>query len=375
MLKRLLGKSKLETETAVLATQAHSAPAASKAAGLLSRFATPDPEEPIQQPKIRRKRDAVRSRASDVRDEHGRTAAELAEEANKDFDIMAVAERANEIDEFPADDVLAQEAAPVLAEKPAAAAKPEVVTIPEAAPEADYEDGDPGHIVMPGADLDAAAQTQAARDRFWSKWGECDETLLGYDINPQALGMPAWPDARQNFRLVRTETSLIIASEGLSDPFGPFSEGGLTNGFGMEVFIEVPGWQDVRLKDAKASWAFTAVEHVARVTAQAKGLGELLKSNRILSIDLPFPAMPGEWSDPEDPQMPGALVGMPLPPRMDSMAGAPLSNIRAVPVTMLTPDELEACLIGGADERQSLSTDLMTTGVGHRSAPDRMSLR
>lgn len=370
MLQRLLGRSKIDKEEAL--DPALPDDANSPELGLVLPF---DPTAPEQPMKIKRKRDAVRSRASDVRDEEGRTAEQIAEESSKDFDIMAVARLAQDLPETgerPAGQPAAAEPSRKPTKTPgvtSVASETETLEIIE------LDQSDPGHIVMPGADLDAQAQTKQARNAFWAKWGSCEKQLIGYDTNPQALGAPAWPNTRQNFRVVRTEGSLIIASEGLSDPFGPFSDGGTTNGFGMEVFIDVVGWQEMPLCDVKSTWAFLAIEHVARVTAKARGLREKLEENRMLSVDLPYAAIPREWGDLDEPMMPGGLFGLPLPPRMDVIAGTPLSSVRAVPLTMITPEELESCLIGGAEERQLLANDLMTTGVGHRSAPVRMSLR
>ncbi len=380
MLKRLLGRSKTVTEEVVEPVEAPEVPATEAATPMPSPFDAPKPEPPPQAPKIRRKREAIRSRASDVRDEHGRTAEEIAAEANKDFDIMAVARRAAELpEEVEGPDTQLEEAVAEALESivpepaPVEPAAPAAVVDP--APSAELDKGDPGHIVMPGADGDAEKGTQAARDAYWAQWGESDASLIGYDTNPQALGAPAWPNTRQNFRLIRTEASLIIASEGLSDPFGAFSGGGTTNGFGMEVFMEVMGWQGMRLKEAKSSWAFAAIEHVARVVAQARGIVPLLDEHRVLSIDLPYSATPEAWADPDEPQMPGGLLGLGLPDGRDRLQDTPLSPVRMVPLTMITPDELEACLIGGAEDRLSLADDLMTTGVGHHTVPDRMSLR
>ena len=59
-----------------------------------------------------------------------------------------------------------------------------------------------------------------ARDVCWQQLGTVDPDVLGHIINPAFMGGPRWPALRQAFRVVRRPNgNVIIASDGLSDPF------------------------------------------------------------------------------------------------------------------------------------------------------------
>ena len=77
------------------------------------------------------------------------------------------------------------------------------------------------------------------RQVYWDAIGPSDGDFLTYLINPQFQGAPAWPNTRQAYRVVRPAGRLIIASDGLSDPFVGTN---LTDrqGFGCQVYIEAP---------------------------------------------------------------------------------------------------------------------------------------
>ena len=143
----------------------------------------------------------------------------------------------------------------------------------------------------------------------------------------------------------------------------------------MELFIEVPGMQATSPEAVRAGWAFKALEHAAILCAHAKGLTELLEAHGVMSLDLGRDCVPNGWIVPGHAEPAGALLDMPMPPGRDTIKGMPLSRVRAVPLTLIFPEELEDCLVSGADERRALVNDLLTTGQGHKSDPKRSSLR
>lgn len=379
-------------------------------------------------------------RASDVIDEHGRSAEQLAAEAALEFDIMAVARRVNGEDsaetdssavaepgpapiavpavepsptqthaELPTPPAAAQVAVPTQqlasttpAPDPAIAPKPVARNAPvpsplapaptppaAKAPSAGFPtvayhapksvpsglEIENGHIFHPGADHGAAEKSLIARNAYWNQLGRTAPEPLGYDISPEIKGAPAWPTVEQRFRIVRTTNTLIIATEGLSDPFGAFRGPSDANGYGMELFIEVPGMQATSPDAIRTSWAFRAVEHTAILCAHAKGLSELLETNGVMSLDLSRHCVPSGWIVPGHVEPAGALLGVPMPPGRDIIKNMPLSKTRVIPLTLIFPEELEDCLVSGANERRALVNDLLTTGQGHKSDPKRNSLR
>lgn len=229
-----------------------------------------------------------------------------------------------------------------------------------------------------GRTVDAAfAQSWQARDAFWAGVGRVEKDVLGHLISPGLMGGPQWPTTRQAYRVVRREGSIVIATDGLSDPFDDGREG---NGFGMELFVETadilpdhagrPG--DVsRLSE---SWAFELVSHVAGTVAGAGGISAQLDKYGVLSMELPGVSqsraigkqVPARYVTEDDSL--GVLIGMPVEGFPVTVEGMPLSTVRVVPVTIITAAELEALRTGGAGARRALAEELARRGNHHRSA-------
>lgn len=370
MLKRFLKRGKTSQEGA-------EAPAGVASGAATAGAATSTtPPAPVLKPK----RGSKSMRDSDIKDELGRSAEQIAAEAAKEFDIDAVVRKAAAMpdvvfDKPVAKAVIADAPAPHKASTQHNASPPSApTTAPVAAPKPRVTVAR-GHIQLANPSVDAIAQTRKARSAYWDAIGVSDADFLGYPVSPQVLGMPAWPTQTQRFRVVRTSNSLIIASEGLSDPFGAFDTRGRGNGFGVEVFLEICGGQEVSAEDIRKTWAFKAVEHVARIFAFAENLGALVQDNDVLSVDLPSNCVPTGWIVPGVAEPAGALLNIGQPSGRSNFANMPLGPVRAVPLTPIYPEELESCLIEGASERRALANDLLTTGIGHRMKTSRTSLR
>jgi hypothetical protein len=371
MLKRLLGRGKTSEQAAL-------APASPD-------VSEPDVAEvaktPAAAPVLTPKRGTKSMRDSDIKDELGRSAEQIAAEAAQEFDIDAVVRKAAAmpdvvlektvakaiVADIPAPNETAQQPHPTVQTPP-------LTATPAATPKARVT-VEGGHIQLPSPSVEAIVQTRNARAAYWDAVGVSDVDFLGYPVSPQVLGMPAWPTQTQRFRVIRTANSLIIASEGLSDPFGTFDTRGQGNGFGVEVFLEICGGQELSAEDIRKTWAFKAVEHVARIFAFGQDLGAMVHDNDVLSVDLPSNCVPAGWIVPGVAEPAGALLNIGQPSGRVNIAGMPLGPVRAVPLTPIYPEELESCLIEGASERRALANDLLTTGIGHRMKTSRTSLR
>ncbi len=216
--------------------------------------------------------------------------------------------------------------------------------------------------------------TYEARDAFWDRVGVSDNDLISYAVNPQFLGAPAWPNTRQAYRLIRTGDSLIIASDGLSDPFPISDTQGDNCGFEMEVFIEIPGWQNQSFDFIQNSWAFSAVELFAQNTAGAGGFLSQLEKHGVMSMELPLERGPSGWAGERGNI--GALIDVPVAQGMNLITGLPGNKpARLVPLTLIQPRELAVCIKGGSHARKVLADDLVAAGVGHRTPVNRDSLR
>ena len=74
-------------------------------------------------------------------------------------------------------------------------------------------------VVGKEAGAQMLATACAARDAFYASLGAMDADVLAPLVNPAFMGGPRWPSLRQAWRVIRRADSIIIASDGLSDPF------------------------------------------------------------------------------------------------------------------------------------------------------------
>ncbi|WP_339530692.1 MULTISPECIES: Suppressor of fused protein (SUFU) [unclassified Pseudomonas] len=203
------------------------------------------------------------------------------------------------------------------------------------------------------ANLNARLASAECLDQHWQSVGTVEKDVLAYLISPSLTGGPYWPSTRQAYRVVRRDHSIVLATDGLSDPFDDAE--GLGNGFEMELFLEtadIPENAEGTLGDVdplRHSWAFELLEHVAN----AGGITQQLECHGVLSLELPGFSQSHLMSD----QLPhlfvttddaaGVLLGGPapdFPTRLDDM---PLSPVQRVPVVLITAAELEYVRAGG----------------------------
>lgn len=236
----------------------------------------------------------------------------------------------------------------------------------------------PAPVAEPEANL-ALEASQARRDAFWNDVGTVERDLLGHLISPALLGGPAWPTTRQAYRVVRRDGgAILIATDGMSDPFDGAGPVPPVNGFECELFIEVtdlpmahrgaPGEVD----PIKHSWAFELLAHVAGMIADAGGAKAQLDRYGVLSMELPgvsrsdaiAAALPPRFVTADDAL--GILIGGPAPDFPDRIADMPLSPVRLVPIVILTAAELAEIRAGDEETREAIAERLGGTMSGHR---------
>ncbi len=229
-----------------------------------------------------------------------------------------------------------------------------------------------------------AAATYRARDAYWAGIGAVEGDLLTHLISPSFMGGPAWPTTRQAFRVVRRGGGLILATDGLADPFDGVSGAG--NGFGLELFIETadipPAFAGApgEIGALSGSWAFEVLKQVSGTVAQAGGIEAQLARHGVLSMELPgvsqassLPAqLPAHFVGEGDAL--GVLLGGPPPDFPVLIPEMPLSAVQVVPVVLLTGAELAFLRAGGAEARRELAARLAATPAGHRTVLGRDSL-
>lgn len=224
-----------------------------------------------------------------------------------------------------------------------------------------------------------------ARDRYWGAIGEVDPDVIAHIVSPSLTGDgPDWPTTRQAYQIIRRDGSVILATDGMSDPFEILEGEG--NGFGMELFLEtsdIPAEMAGKSEDPgpiMESWAFVLLKQTAITVADSGGCVPALEKFGVLSLE--FPGIRSSW--PVSEQLPdrfitdddciGALIGAPdpdFPARIDDM---PLSPVRIVPVVAITAAELEYVRQGGGPARRELAARLAASPSGHRADLNRPSL-
>lgn len=213
------------------------------------------------------------------------------------------------------------------------------------------------------------------RDRFWENVGTVESDVLSHLISPTFTGGPHWPTTRQAYRIIRREGSIIIATDGLSDPFQDVCGGG--NGFESELFIETPdidpdhAGEPGDITGISKSWAFELIQNVAGTIAGAGGINDRLDRFTVLSIEIPGVSqshsvatqMPKRFITQDD--CIGIMIGAPKPDFPSEIADMPLSPVRIVPVTIMTAAELEHVRTSGPEARITLAAKLLEHGAGH----------
>ncbi|SDO78285.1 hypothetical protein [Phyllobacterium sp. OV277] len=224
----------------------------------------------------------------------------------------------------------------------------------------------------------ALEQSWNRRDAYWAALGNVENDVLGHMISPSLRGGPFWPTMRQAYRVIRCDNTIIIATDGMSDPFEGISGSG--NGFEMELFIETPDvlpqhvGEPGDISELSKDWAFALISHVAGIVADAGGITGQLEVYGVLSMELPGVSQSHALSTqlPDgyvtDDDCLGILLGVPVlvfPNRIDDM---PLSSVTVVPITLIMASELQQLRSGGAEARKALVGELLKSGRNHFSS-------
>lgn len=234
------------------------------------------------------------------------------------------------------------------------------------------------------ANLALREASQKCLDRHWNSVGVSESDVLGYAISPSLMGGPDWPSTRQAYRVVRRANSIILATEGMSDPFDGVE--GLGNGFEMELFIEtadIPEHARGATGDVyplTRSWAFELLKHLAREVAHAGGLTHRLEKYGSMSFEIPgfsqsdymCDQLPARFVTEDD--MTGMLLGAPQADFSTQIDDMPLSPVKLVSVMLITAAELEYIRAGGQNARNDLIDRLKAAGIGHVSSLTRASV-
>jgi hypothetical protein len=223
-----------------------------------------------------------------------------------------------------------------------------------------------------------------ARDRFWKAIGSVDPYVLSNMISPGVAGGPKWPTTRQAYLIVRRGDAIILATDGMSDPFEDVDN--KANGFGMELFVET---NDIKFTDqpsdpdyetVRGSWAFELLIETAKLVANSGGLLPMVDKFGVISTEFPGVSqshsikdqMPARFITNEDTI--GILIGQPAPDFSTEIPGTPLSKVRALPIVLLTAEEVKYIRKGGEAARNEVAGKLAALPHGFRSDLNRPSV-
>ena len=122
-----------------------------------------------------------------------------------------------------------------------------------------------------------AATTHAVLERTWSSWGALETDVIAHAINPSLMGGPRWPGMRQAYRVAQSGELVLIASDGLSDPYDSGEGPEDVNGLGLEMFAvtddDVAREGEHGVMRYGATWLHDLVFHCAHLAASHGQLG------------------------------------------------------------------------------------------------------
>jgi hypothetical protein len=195
-------------------------------------------------------------------------------------------------------------------------------------------------------------RTYDLRSEAWSRWGVVDGDLVTHLINPYFSGCPRWPALREGFHVVRRGGAILVASDGLSDPYDEGAGPAAVNGLGLEVF----GWSSDPIPQVPGSWLFDLVWQASQFAASRDDIASLLEQYRLLTTELYDVGIPAEHRGrfvSREGRV-GVILNLTEEPIPDTIDG-PLSTILLVNVKLLTLEELAFVVERGPEGRIELA--------------------
>jgi len=209
--------------------------------------------------------------------------------------------------------------------------------------------------------------TNQARDELFSSLGVVDSDVIAPIVNPSFMGGPQWPSLRQAFSVIRTNESIKIVSNGLSDPFEDIDEP--NNGFRVEIVAET---KNNIGSDVPASWLFKLVYSMSQQVACSGQIADFVANHGVITMEL-FAKDIGLEDYQNENGMIGVMLGVKAP-KIPKVVKFPAEEIILTTVQLLTPDELEYAINERAEGRKLLHGLMQSSGVYHFINLDRSSL-
>lgn len=209
-------------------------------------------------------------------------------------------------------------------------------------------------------------QSRRARHVAYTSIGRVQDFCIEEDPLDLSQSCSKWPYVVQRFQVIHRprENTVVLVSDGLSDPFDDLAEDANVNGYGIEFFIETPISElGLSVHEIKSSWQYQLLFTVCSMAAGHGGIRHMIDYMDILSTEAEgvADAIPSEYRNQhvnlEDRV--GALLGLldeshdnRYPNIIDSM---PLSEVRLVNIKLIKLSELQLITESGAEGRKKLS--------------------
>lgn len=210
-------------------------------------------------------------------------------------------------------------------------------------------------------------QSQSARLKCYNSIGKLDPMALQASHQGESLvGGPRWPSGHQYFRMIhRPCGTIVLISDGLSDPFDDLQPEANQNGFGLEFYIETPAEElGKSSNEVKSSWQFQLLYTVCSLAAGHGSIRQIIDDMLLCSTEAEgvAEAIPSTKSSNfvNKAGRVGALLGLSdsdstdqpkIPP---AIHGMPISDVRLISIKLLTLPELGIITDVGAEGRRKL---------------------
>lgn len=210
-------------------------------------------------------------------------------------------------------------------------------------------------------------KTNTARDELFNSLGNVDSDVIAHLINPAFMGGPQWPALRQAFSVIRTNDSIMVASNGLSDPFDDIDEP--NNGFRLEIIAETK--EDIN-DDVSHSWLFRLVYSISQQAAHSSQFFEFISNYGVITMEL-FAEQDGLEEFQDENGMVGVMIGVEHP-NLPKHIQFPAEEVILAAVQILTPDELKYVAEKREEGRNHLHKLMKQSNSYHYVTPNRVSL-
>jgi hypothetical protein len=208
------------------------------------------------------------------------------------------------------------------------------------------------------------------RETFWNAVGKLDSDVLAFLINPAFQGMPSWPDLHQAYRRILTESTMILATDGLSDEFSDSKRP--NNGYGIELYIEIDdkSYFGKEMSHIKKEWFMDLLVQAAMNAANMGVFRSQYEQYGVFSMEFTGMKIPEAYSSNGRV---GVLIGMQSrsTPQKAALVG---DDIYLLSLTLLTSRELDYIVETGRTGRMEVVAKLKQNGNFNISSVIRKSV-